>query len=638
MQLWIGKENRENVVDRVVENLLDHAQRRNYSLMIPPGFGEADVPREIFAALRASPGTQLVAHLKLDALNSTTKFLAALYSQWSGKRPDNEFRTLGEVLSHFREYDRRFIVMSRFHKILEHLDEKILVDLRDAEQAGEIQSAVACIYPLQWIKDEWKERGNALMASDYGDMHTQLSCKPLGRGEVFSHFEGYRGSKMSWNVLSMAFTWTGGIPSHMIAIVDAWIDGGCPDSTDDQYAMLYRIAIEQADQIARELDEKNEGRFRDLIIRMQSPNIREQAHHRMSQVHPWAEILLDSSGLRVEALGDACVKRKVRECIRIDSHGDPVTMAMVAGRECYEAGQFQRAWEFYSALPVQGIAAEASLIRDHSKAMAVLFGRGVDVNWTELEECIDLCRTSLSRLEIAERDKFRIERRYTQLQKLAQTVSNAAESGSRRLVDTLAGKHPSEIDAEAAMAAMTLLSLQLESARGAVSNTVAITSILSLPEQIFRIWSLWVLDLHMNLVPSNAETAWQSAANAWRLHRNDELRIPNAGEKFPGFIVFVYFAVAKLLLDNNRQAEQLLILNFEALQKFHFLFDWRNDPAHATVVFDTKSREMYIGICADWLRKLCDSCPVENVSFDIARDVLAPLPIVENRTVLWGGH
>jgi hypothetical protein len=635
MKIWIGKENREDVVDRVVENLLDPSQSRNYSLMIPPGFGEADVPREIVAGLQASTRDQLVAHLKLDALDSTRKFLAALYSQWSGDTRTIDFNNLGEVLSHFRDHKRRFVVMSRFHKVLERLDEKLLVDLRDAEQAGEIQSAVACIYPLQWIKDEWKERGHALMASDYGDMHTKLACKPLGRGEVFSYFKEHRGVTTPSNVLSMAFAWTGGIPSHMKAVVDAWVDAGCPDIADDQLSILYKIAMDQADQIARELDEKNEGRFRDLVIKMQSPSAREQAHHRMSQVHPWSEILLDSNGLRVEALGDACVRRKVRECIRNERHGDPVTLGLEAGRECYEARQFQRAWEFFAALPVQGMAAEASLLRDHSKTMAVLFGRGVDTDWSEVKQSIDLCRGSLSRVEISDRDRTRIERRYEQLQTLAQTILRASKGGSRRLVDTLAGKLPRELGADAAMAAMTLLALQLESARGAVSNTVAITSILSLPEQIFRIWSFWVLELDMNLVPSNAEKVWENAGIAWKSHRNDELRVPNAGEKFPGFIVFVYFAVAKILLDNSRAVEQLLIADFEKLKDLQFLFDWRNDPAHATVVFDANSREKYINICEDWLRKVCNSCPAEDVSFEIARDVLAPLPIVENRTVFW---
>ena len=97
--MWIGEANYELLVKKTVGNLLDSNSGVSYTLVVPPGFGESYVPAEIAKQLAASETNPLVAELKLDSIRSVKDFCRAIDDQWSGKRSESEFGSLGEVLN-----------------------------------------------------------------------------------------------------------------------------------------------------------------------------------------------------------------------------------------------------------------------------------------------------------------------------------------------------------------------------------------------------------------------------------------------------------------------------------------------------------------------------------------------------------
>ena len=201
----------------------------------------------------------------------------------------------------------------------------------------------------------------------------------------------------------------------------------------------------------------------------------------------------------------------------------------------------------------------------------------------------------------------------------------AARGGSRRIVDSLTS---SDDCPESARAALTLLLLQLESAKSTRGNTEAISKAISMPEQIFRVWANWALKLDYNSAPDDS-TNWEKTSAAWRDMKKGELRAPEVGAPFPGFLVFACYCVSKLTESTNAELQNHSPFpDIESLKKNQFVFDWRNDPAHASVVFDTKNRNRYLDLTEDWLGKLCQVFPPASLKLDDIYVNVKPLPVV----------
>jgi len=636
--MWIGNTNRRVLVDKVVENLLNEVSEVSYTLTVPPGFGERFVPQQIVGELKSSTKNPRVAFIALDEISSVDELLCQIGEQWSESNAwRKKHRSLGEVLSYFRDGDRQnIVVMSRFHKLLDFADEAILQSLRDAENATDIKTVVVSVYPLDWIKAEWESKNRALKLSDFGYEHSDRCCEKIPLSEFISQYSTHRDTSIPVELIKKSFSWAGGVPQHVNEIIEYWIDQGYKELSPKIETDLLSVAKRKASRFAKMLDKENDSKFLDLVVEAYMPPVNEIALNQF-KIHPWGRLFVDENGLCSDALGECCVDQRIRHAINTYDENDPYTRQIYLAKDAYNRNQFSEASKLLESCADTINQTSISLLLQHSRIMDAFVGRGVDADWKSVIRLVGDARKIVEKSDIKTTDKRRLEIRYDELIELSKTVLEAHKGGSRRIVDSLTA---SDDCPESARAALTLLLLQLESAKSTRGNTEAISKAISMPEQIYRVWANWALNLDYNCVPNDSAN-WEKTSNNWAAVKKSELRIPKAGGKFPGFAVFAFYCVAKLAESASEELKNHAPFpDIDSLKKNQFVFDWRNDPAHASVVFDTKNRNKYLQLTEDWFGKLCQVFPPACLEVDDLHLNVRPLPVVsENQAVcklVWG--
>src|SRR5688500_8512532 len=133
----LGTENESRIVIQVIESLVNEASHNSWTLVVPPGFGESFVPQTIVDRLRVYPAESRVAFLKADAVKTQADLVRQLSRQWLTDAPgksdrDGSGEELADVLAKIDRNCKRVLVISRFHRMLDWVDESILQNLRDA--------------------------------------------------------------------------------------------------------------------------------------------------------------------------------------------------------------------------------------------------------------------------------------------------------------------------------------------------------------------------------------------------------------------------------------------------------------------------------------------------------------------------
>src|SRR5262249_40244437 len=168
--------------------------------------------------------------------------------------------------------------------------------------------------------------------------------------------------------------------------------------------------------------------------------------------------------------------------------------------------------------------------------------------------------------------------------------------------------------------------------RAIAGNTSACQAVLALPEQIFRVWAFWRLGLNYYKAPAGHDEVWEDVKRKWRYGNP---RIPQAGEEFPSFSLFAYFALAQLFRISPNDTTTAPEPDFQSLDKAQSTLEGRNDSAHALSAINAKFRSKYFDLIDRWLDSLFCACP-ERVSLEELLAVIEPLPIVdENGSVIW---
>src|SRR5262245_56207475 len=130
----------EQLLSKIVDDLLDPSSARSWTLVVPPGCGEAYVPAQLVERLKKHATKPHIAAVKADRIRRKSELLNELSRQWgdNGTRhtpniSDRPEAGIKDVLSALDRGERkRILVISRFHRILEWIDESILQDLREA--------------------------------------------------------------------------------------------------------------------------------------------------------------------------------------------------------------------------------------------------------------------------------------------------------------------------------------------------------------------------------------------------------------------------------------------------------------------------------------------------------------------------
>lgn len=154
-------------------------------------------------------------------------------------------------------------------------------------------------------------------------------------------------------------------------------------------------------------------------------------------------------------------------------------------------------------------------------------------------------------------------------------------------------------------AALFVLSLHLKVALRRPPSE-AVTLAMVLPEQIFRVWARWQLDLDAEQVPEGHSLTWRKVQALWDPDgRGNYMRIPAPGEKFPSFRCFAIFAQVEASIRRTPGLEQTLNGLYAALRTLQV----RHDGAHALAQTTAARRQYFFALVERWLDQLYSACP-----------------------------
>jgi hypothetical protein len=431
------------------------------------------------------------------------------------------------------------------------------------------------------------------------------------------------------SLISSIIAWTGGVPEHVDAVAKLWMDLGRPNATsliDDQ---LRNAAIEKSDAIARQLDETHESRFLDVVVDLWLPPGNSSAARKLTP-HPWANFLIIDTDIASEAIGEACFRIKTQRMLKLTVGNDPIGERLRFAKCAYDRRQFAQAHEISAGLVKLDQSPETVILEQHSAIMNCLVSSGIDVDWSEVHAIVDSAASVVADVVPRPTDRQRLNDRYQDLASLCRTINRVQSDskGSRRIVDILSK------DGSARAATLAILFLAYSNAEATRSCTEAVTKVMALPEQIFRIWAFWKLGLDYDSVPSERSDVWDAASKEWGSIRGGTLTVPVAESPFSGFLVFSFFAVAMIQVRPELR-EHAPIPSFEALSRKQFVFDWRNDQAHSIAVFSRKNRDKFLAEVKDWLECLCHASAESDLSLPSIQEIFSPLPLLEGERLRW---
>jgi len=629
----IGFKDQDKLIEEITIGVLHTDYPTCWNVVIPPGFGEDRFCKQLLDSLAGYDPSPMVALLSSDSIRNPDEYINALHREWAktGPIPSCDLASdvgtrLNRLLDSLPKGQIAVQILSRFHKILDCLDQWILSTLRTAEQAYRIRTVTISPVPYDELKERWA-RDHILITSDYGDTHTGREVVPLGVEEVKGLLDG-RG--ISDHVIECICKLTGAYPEPFTAAMKEWLR----KETRSFGPVDLRLAADTAEgrlsRFVKWLDRPDESRYRDYVINLYHGYEPEDARYNLT-FHPWEETLLDADGLRADCLGRAAVRHAIQEAVEAGRQQELPDLAFNRAKLMYKRRQYLPAWEILSNTRTGTSNPTVALLRVHSKVMADLYAGnevviGADTNWDELKRSLADAKHVLATHSSSVRSPERVQHRYDELESVANSISDA-EKVSNRFVDVLAGLvHGTDVSVDRKAACLLLL-LQYEIGKTNPGNSVACQLILPLPEQVLRIWAFWALGINYYSAPSNLAHIWDKADTHWPHHGS--LRRPEEGKEFPSFEAFAYFAQALFLTNKSEYHSLVFEADFEALARCIGTYQSvRMGHAHAMCVCNRKVRRKYFELVDRWLGFLIAACP-DRVSRAELLSLVEPLPVIE---------
>ena len=153
-----------------------------------------------------------------------------------------------------------------------------------------------------------------------------------------------------------------------------------------------------------------------------------------------------------------------------------------------------------------------------------------------------------------------------------------------------------------------------------------------MPEQIFRVWAYWRLDLNYYDAPPVDPEAYRVANTAWTTRRRDSgnLRLHEAGKAFPSFEGFAYYCLGVIECSRPDARETSPAGDFASLDKALSDYDLRNEFAHAVTVTRKRERDKFYKIIDTWLESMLASCPTSSTRGELL-SIVEALPILDGQ-------
>lgn len=264
----------------------------------------------------------------------------------------------------------------------------------------------------------------------------------------------------------------------------------------------------------------------------------------------------------------------------------------------YREEQWQLARNLLAATPPRDQEDDHVLRACVELAHCLWDNSALDVDWTAVQRHAGWLRDHDAVPEV-------VRCRATRMAELSALLGRVT---SHRLVDELANPD-GQPDPRAAQAALLVLLLQLRQAELCRGAAEAVTAALAMPEQIFRVWARWALDLDYGNVPADGAHLWRIVEREWDPQRSVVFRPPPSTGPFPSFRCFALFVQAKLLHAGPGTVLHAPERSFGELQRALGLLRMRNDGAHASFRPSVDQRRQFFALIHRWLERLFEVCP-----------------------------
>jgi len=143
----IGFKDQDKLIEEITIGVLHPDYPTCWNVVIPPGFGEDRFCKQLLDSLAGYDPSPMVALLSSDSIRNPDEYINALHREWAktGPIPSCDLASdvgtrLNRLLDSLPKGQIAVQILSRFHKILDCLDQWILSTLRTAEQAYRIRT------------------------------------------------------------------------------------------------------------------------------------------------------------------------------------------------------------------------------------------------------------------------------------------------------------------------------------------------------------------------------------------------------------------------------------------------------------------------------------------------------------------
>jgi hypothetical protein len=301
------------------------------------------------------------------------------------------------------------------------------------------------------------------------------------------------------------------------------------------------------------------------------------------------------------------------------------------------AGMYKQKRYVEAASIVEAMAhskhAHLEVLRAHCNLMVVLHaqeGPSEDTDWKLVLKELHNARDVVNNFANAILGSEMLIARYEQLRLVAERVlriiSDFGKGQALRIVDYLCGfGGNATIDARTAL---LLVLLRLEHARLMPGPTLSCQVVLSLPEQLFRIWSLWRLGLDYYSAPENKVEMWDEVEKMWPKHLGN-LERTAGGQQFRSMRSFGYFSLALMLGQSPEHTATAPVKNVDEFDSAIGLYEQlRNSQAHSMCLLRRKDKERFFSLIDNWFDCALKACP-ESITQQELAGFLSPLPLID---------
>jgi hypothetical protein len=614
-------------ISEVVRGLTSSENPCSYNIVAPPGFLEPSDFAELICNCAQEQAPDFpIASISTTSVIDMDGYAERLASQWQRFGFPQSARNMDSLLACLSREKPAIQIVCYFEKIVDQFDDAILGKLRDAERNHALRSLTISYYSYNKLRDRWRERNTVFCCSNYGDTH---ECRVLEPAEFDAIAEALDGQGVPRGILEKLYNVTGGFPHALKVAVQKWQRLGTKTFDPATKLQITESVDALFDRCCQWLDNSSSNHWKTVLASCVMGNERE-VWLAKAQSHQWFRVLFDEGSIRSEALIAALMKAWSARVLEERSEGESAVKALYTNKQYRTLAV---------ALSAKGehLPPHLILVRFHTSIMACVISSGdhesEEVAYKEAKRMLGQAKKHLDTpgAFVSPADREALLYRYEELLAFIDEVLNAiARDANCRIVDVLAKSGRSE----AAGAALALLDERIEFASATLNHSAAIQLAVPLPEQIFRIWALWALNVDYYKAPEIDERAFADAANALKKLRNYSLDRFEQGRQFRDSLSFAFYCLA-LGLIGNLPPEHLPAKDLEELNSmFTRTADTRNPSGHCVVINKPTMRGNYFDCIAMW--RDCLQRIAVSRSSQRNEGLLQPLPFVEpTGSVLW---